>query len=63
MAVYSYNGPVEIYGKCVINYWKACTTANSEKQAKNNLAYRYKEDCKLPKFCKVNLPGKIENIG
>lgn len=56
---YSYDGPVEEFGKCVTTRWTASTLAPSEAKARSNLAYQYKKEYgKIPNT-KVTLPGKI----
>lgn len=56
---YSYEGPVEEFGKCVTRHWSGTTYAPSEKKARSNLAHQYKmENNRLPSV-PVKLPGKI----
>ncbi len=56
---YSYNGPVEVFGKCVDNQWYGSTFAPSEKKARSNLEYQYKKQVGKSPSTKVSLPGKI----
>lgn len=58
--LYTYDGPVMIFDKCVINHWKGSTYATSEAKARCNLAYQFKiQNCKIPRSV-VSLPGKLE---
>ena len=54
--LYEYKGPVMEFDKCVDRNWTATTWAASESKARSNLAYRYKQDCK------ITLPGKITKL-
>ena len=47
MAIYTYDGPVYQFGKCVDPRWKGETTAVSEKKARSNLAYQWKKERNL----------------
>jgi hypothetical protein len=59
MKLYSYDGPVMEFDRCVANRWKASTYAVSEKKARSNLTYQYKKrNNKLPNTM-ITLPGKI----
>ena len=57
---YYYSGPVYYFEKCVIEKWIGKTEAVSEKQAKNNLAYKVKKELGLNPNTVVTLPGKLE---
>lgn len=59
MQKYSYDGPVEEFGKCVTNRWQAITYAPTERKARSNLMYQYKRQFKKVSNTKVNLPGKL----
>lgn len=59
---YTYDGPVMIFDRCVMQVWRTTTWAPSEKKARANLAYRYKRDNNLAKTAKVELPGKIKMV-
>ena len=59
MLKFSYDGPVEEFGKCVTNRWQAVTYAPTERKARCNLAYQYKQQFKKLANTKVNLPGKL----
>lgn len=56
---YTYSGPVKEYDRIVAENWIGSTHAVSEKQAKNNLAYRFKRETKRTMNSKITLPGKI----
>ena len=43
MDLYSYTGPVTMFDRCVTNCWKGETYASSEKKAKSNLIFQYKQ--------------------
>lgn len=62
MPTYSYNGPVEMYGKCICDVYKAETTAPSLSKARSNLVYRFKKENGLETHVKISLPGKIVNL-
>ena len=62
MKLYSYTGPVTMFGRCVANYWKGETYASSEKKAKSNLIFQYKQQNGLLPASKVNLPGKLVKL-
>ena len=62
MKKYVYDGPVEVFGRCVANHWKGITLAESEAKARSNLAYQYKiQNGKIGRT-KVTLPGKIRMV-
>lgn len=56
---YSYTGPVTVFGKCVDNNWYGSTYAPSEKKARSNLIYQYKQQTGRAPSTSVSLPGKI----
>ena len=59
MALYSYNGPVLEFDRCIINQWTGQTYATSESKARSNLAFQFKRETgRLPRT-KITLPGKI----
>lgn len=59
MNLYSYDGPVTVFGVCVVNRWKGSTYAVSEKKARSNLAYQFKKSSNRVPGADVTLPGKI----
>ena len=62
MDLYSYTGPVTMFDRCVANCWKGETYASSEKKAKSNLIFQYKQQNGLIPTSKVNLPGKLVKL-
>lgn len=57
--VFRYSGPVLYFDQVICSNWTAETTATSDKQARNNLTYKYKKAHNFaPRSC-VTLPGKI----
>ena len=59
MALYSYDGPVLEFDRCIVNRWKGQTHATSESKAHSNLAFQFKRETgRLPRT-KITLPGKI----
>ena len=56
---YSYNGPVEEFGRCIANNGSSSTRAVSEEKARSNLVYQFKKQNKMKPYAKINLPGKI----
>lgn len=59
---YSYDGPVEEFGKCVTRRWVGTTSAVSEAKARCNLIYQYKKEFGRIPATKITLPGKIKQI-
>lgn len=60
MKVYRYKGPVTQFGKIKENEWEGKTQATSEKKAKSNLMFRYKNKNGLALNAKIELPGELE---
>ena len=59
MALYSYNGPVLEFDRCIVNRWQGQTYATSESKARSNLVFQFKRETgRLPRT-KITLPGKI----
>lgn len=59
MKLYSYDGPVLEFDRIIANHWKASTRAESEKKARCNLAYQFKQQYgKIPRS-KITIPGKL----
>lgn len=59
MDLYSYNGPVLEFDRCIANRWKGQTYATGESKARSNLAFQFKRETgRLPRT-KITLPGKI----
>ena len=61
-ALYSYDGPVMEFEKCIANRWTGTTYAQSEKRARSNLAFRFKKEFAKRTGTKITLPGKITRI-
>lgn len=59
MNKYSYSGPVMEFDRCVADHWEGSTYAVSEKRARVNLTFRYKQEHYLLANAKISLPGKI----
>lgn len=59
MNLYSYSGPVMRFDKCVNDSWQGSTYAVSEREAKKNLAYKYKKNNNLIPNAKIELTGKV----
>lgn len=57
--LYSYEGLVREFDTCVRTKWSATTYAPSEKKARSNLVFRYKQETGRSKDSKITLPGKI----
>lgn len=56
---YSYDGPVMEFDRCIANHYKASTYAPSEKKARANLAYRFKQETGRIARAQIKLPGKL----
>lgn len=63
MHKYKYEGPVMVFGVCVIDNWKGETTAVSESKARSNLAYQFKKQNNRVAGSNIILPGKIKMVG
>ena len=59
MDLYSYDGPVMSFEKCIANRWKGSTWAVSESKARSNLMYRFKKETGKIPSARITLPGKI----
>lgn len=59
MNKYLYDGPVMVFETCVERHWKSSTYAVSEKKARSNLAFQYKQRNNLVPNSNITLPGKI----
>lgn len=56
---YTYVGPVEEFGRCIAHNWTSTTYAPSERKARSNFIFQYKQaNNKLPNT-KIDLPGKV----
>lgn len=63
MNKYSYNGPVMEFDRCIADRWKGETVAVSEKKAKANLIFRYKQENGKATNARISLPGKLTVVG
>lgn len=52
---YIYEGPVMLFGKCIDQFWRGATYAESEKKALSNLTYRYKKETGRTASAKITL--------
>lgn len=59
---YIYDGPVLEFDRIVAEHWKGETMAPSEKKARNNLAFQFKQQYNRVARSKITLPGKVEEI-
>lgn len=59
---YSYEGPVEVFGRCATQHWSATTYASSESKARSNFMYQYKKQFNMIATTRVALPGAIKQI-
>jgi len=62
MRRYVYEGPVLLFGICIVNCWKGETMAVSESKARSNLTYQFKRQHNRVAGSKFELPGKIKQI-
>lgn len=60
MYLYKYEGPVMMFGVCIMSNWKGETMAVSESKAKSNLAYQFKRQNNRIAGSEITLPGRIE---
>ena len=63
MTLYSYDGPVMVFDKCVTNRWCGQTYAVSEAKARANLKYQFAIQLGRVPRTKITLPGKIKTEG
>ena len=59
---YAYEGPVMEFGTCVQNKWIGETVAVSEKKARSNLIFQWKNQNNRIPGAQVSLPGKLRVI-
>ena len=62
MKKYTYDGPVEEFGRCIATRWQGSTYAASEGKARSNLTYQFKKQFNKAPSCRITLPGKIKQI-
>ena len=63
MNQYTYDGPVEEFGRCIAMRWTATTLAPSVDKARSNLAYQFKKRFNKVPTTKITLPGEIKLVG
>lgn len=56
---YSYDGPVVEFGRCIAHRWHGTTYAVSERKARSNLVFRFKDENGKAPTASIKLPGKI----
>lgn len=59
MQLYFYDGPVLEFDRIIANHWSASTRAESEKKARNNLAFQFKKQYGKNARSKITVPGKL----
>lgn len=59
---YSYYGPVMLFDTIIAPKWFGETFAPSDKRAKCNLAFQFKQENGLESRTKITLPGKLNII-
>ncbi len=59
MTLYSYDGPVMEFDRCITDRWRGQTYAASEAKARVNLAFQFKRDNGRVPRTNITLPGKI----
>ena len=59
---FEYSGPVYNFDKLIDPKWTARTYAKSERQARNNLAFRYKKEHNKDPKAFITLPGELKEI-
>lgn len=57
--VYWYKGPVVVFDKLSSNTWSGMTVAVSEKKARSNLAYQYRQQAGLSRSTPVKFTEPI----
>lgn len=62
MNKYLYKGPVMEFNTCIENRWQSSTYAISEKKARSNLIFQYKQLNNRVPNTKITLPGKITMV-
>lgn len=61
---YYYEGPVMQFDQCIESRWSSTTRAVSEKKAKSNLIFQYKQARNMSNDrSKIELPGKLTKVG
>jgi hypothetical protein len=57
--MYIYRGPVMEFERVIDKRWCGTTEAISEKKARSNLAYQFKQEHNKTPNSKIMLPGKM----
>lgn len=60
---YAYSGPVLEFDHIVADNWKGETYAPSEKKARSNLAYQFKQEYNREPRVQIKLPGQLSRVG
>lgn len=60
---FTYHGPVKEFNKVVTTDWTGTTYAPSEKKARSNLEYQFKQEFGKRKDTRITLTGKITRVG
>ena len=61
--LYSYDGPVMEFDKCIADHWQGATFAPTEARARSNLAYQFKKQFNRIAATRISLPGVIKRAG
>ena len=62
MNLYFYDGPVLEFERIIANHWSSSTRAETEKKARNNLAFQFKKQSGRSPRSKISIPGKLTII-
>lgn len=60
MIRYVYDGPVYVFQTLVSSSWHGETMADTEKKARSNLTYQYKQQTGRARTAKVRLTGDVK---
>jgi len=60
MIRYIYDGPVYVFKTLVSSNWHGETMADTEKKARSNLTYQYKQQTGRARTAKVRLTGDVK---
>ena len=59
MARFVYKGPIMEFGNLLADHWYGETVADTERKARNNLAYQFKKRNNRTASAKISLPGEL----
>lgn len=59
LTLYSYNGPVMEFGKCIADRWVGYTYAPTKEKARSNLSYQFKKEHNRVPNARITLPNDI----